>query len=94
MAKKEDRKVVLLRAAYDLLKKQDDTVYGWLNLLAETVPYDGTDCDGYCLMEDIASELCLEKCDGCGEMDKLHNHIDGSGEYWLCDTCLGKAVSE
>jgi len=93
MAKKEDRKVVLLRAAYDLLKKQDGNMYV-LNLLTETVPYDGTDCDGYCLMEDIASELYLEECDGCGEMDKLHNHVDGSGEYWLCATCIGKAVSE
>lgn len=56
---KADRKDVLLKAAYDLLKAQDDsrTV---LNLLEVTVPYDGTDCDGYCLMADICSELDLE----------------------------------
>jgi hypothetical protein len=55
-----DRKAVLLRAAYDLLKKQDEsgTV---LNLLGETVFYDGTDCDGSCLMEDIKNELGLKE---------------------------------
>ena len=54
-----DRKTVLLRAAYDLLKKQDKSGYV-LNLLAETYFYDGTDCDGYCLMEDIAHELEID----------------------------------
>jgi hypothetical protein len=47
-----DRYKVLLKAAFDLLKKQNDSTYV-LNLLAETVFYDGTDCDGYCLMNDI-----------------------------------------
>ena len=46
----EDRKVTLLRAAYALIRKcpsaQETTVY-----------YDETDCDGYCLMDDIKAEL-------------------------------------
>lgn len=54
-----DRKTVLLKAAYDLLKKQDDCGYV-LDLLSETAEYDGTQCDGYCLMEDIAIELGIE----------------------------------
>ncbi len=54
-----DRKDVLLKAAYDLLKKQKESHYV-LNLLEETAHYDGTDCDGYCLMGDIASELDLK----------------------------------
>jgi hypothetical protein len=55
----EDRKVTLLKAAHALLKKQDNSGYV-LNLLSETVFYDDADCDGYCLMEDIASELDIE----------------------------------
>lgn len=51
-----DRKEVLLRAAYDLLKKQDNSSYV-LNLLEETVFYDDAECDGHCLMDDIKLEL-------------------------------------
>lgn len=54
-----DRKDVLLKAAFDLLRKQDRSRYV-LNLLRETAHYDDTDCDGYCLMQDIADELDLE----------------------------------
>lgn len=53
---KEDRKVTLLRAARNLLKKQQDTPY-ILNLLDETVFYDDTYCDGMCLLCDINIEL-------------------------------------
>lgn len=52
----EDRKVTLLRAAHELLKRQDESHYV-LNLLMETVRYDDADCDGWCLMQDIESEL-------------------------------------
>lgn len=48
-----DRRDVLLKAAYDLLTKQHEAGYV-LNLLEETVFYDGTDCDGSCLRDDIA----------------------------------------
>lgn len=49
----------LLKATYELLKKQEKSEYT-LDLLSETVFYDEADCDGYCLMEDIAIELDLE----------------------------------
>ena len=44
---------ILLKAAHQLLMKQNDSGYV-LNLLAETVYYDdGLECDGSCLMDDI-----------------------------------------
>ena len=45
---------VLLKATYDLLKQCDDS-YFVLNVLEQLVTYDGVECDGYCLMEDIAA---------------------------------------
>jgi len=55
----ENRKVVLLKACRDLLKKQKDADYV-LDLLSETVFYDDADCDGNCLLEDIELELSGE----------------------------------
>ena len=52
----EDRKVILLRAALELLKKCDSGPYV-KNALTETVFYDDADCDGGCLANDIAYEL-------------------------------------
>ena len=57
--KKENRKDILLKAAYDLLKKCDESTYV-LSVLEETIKYDGTNCDGSCLMEDIAIELGID----------------------------------
>ena len=56
----KDRKIILLKCAYDLLKKQDESHYV-LNLLEQTIFYDNADCDGNCLMEDIADELGIEE---------------------------------
>ena len=47
-----ERAAVLLKAAYDLLQKQEESYYV-LNLLAETIFYDEAECDGNCLKEDI-----------------------------------------
>jgi hypothetical protein len=55
----EDRKITLLKACRDLLKKQANSSYV-LDLLSETVFYDEADCDGNCLLEDIEIELGLE----------------------------------
>ena len=55
-----NRKEVLLRAAYDLLNKQNNSGYV-LNMLETTTFYDDADCDGYCLMEDIAAELGIDE---------------------------------
>ena len=54
----EDRKITLLKACRKLLQKQDESPIV-LNLLEETVYYDGADCDGNCLLEDI-EELLIE----------------------------------
>lgn len=53
---KEDRKEVLLRAAYDLLKRAEESSYV-LYAPEIVVKYDNANCDGGCLMEDIAMEL-------------------------------------
>ncbi len=51
-----DRATILLMAVFELLKKQKESRYV-LNLLDEIVHYDEADCDGNCLMEDIAMHL-------------------------------------
>ena len=51
-----NRIVYLLQAAYNLINKQNDSGYV-LNILEETVNYDGSDCDGYCLLDDIKDAL-------------------------------------
>lgn len=53
------RSEVLLRAAFDLLAKQRDSGYV-LDLMGETAFYDDAECDGSCLMDDIANELDLD----------------------------------
>ena len=53
-----ERAKVLLKACYDLLQKQEESHFV-LNLLEETVYYDESDCDGYCLKNDIEAELGL-----------------------------------
>ena len=58
-AENEDRAMVLLKACLTLLDKQKESHYV-LNLLEETVVYDGTDCDGDCLSDDIKDYL-MEK---------------------------------
>ena len=47
-----ERAVTLLKAAKDLLEKQEES-YCVLNLLTETVFYDDAVCDGSCLLNDI-----------------------------------------
>ena len=55
-----ERKDILLRAAYDLIKRSTQHYY-----VQETTSictrYDEANCDGYCLMEDIADELDLDQ---------------------------------
>lgn len=54
-----DRKDILLRAAYDLLKQAKEAPYV-LEATNIVVYYDDADCDGNCLMEDIACELGID----------------------------------
>lgn len=55
----ENRKYVLLRAAYDLLKRTDNAPFPRVATHI-TVYYDESNCDGFCLMEDIANELGID----------------------------------
>lgn len=55
-----DRIIVLLKAAHEILKKCDEGLYV-KNVLEVTAFYDDTDCDGYCLMEDIAIHLGIDE---------------------------------
>lgn len=59
MPDEQDRKTVLLKAAYELLKQsaRDHSLCAVRDI---DVHYDGTSCDGYILMEDIKIELDLE----------------------------------
>ena len=48
----EQRAETLLRASYNILKKCKNSFYV-LDVLAVTDVWDGAECDGHCLMEDI-----------------------------------------
>ena len=55
----KNRKDILLKAAYDILKKcENSTVV--LDVTCQTAFYDNAECDGYCLMKDIAIELGID----------------------------------
>jgi hypothetical protein len=53
------RKDILLRAAYDLLMRSDQPGY-IQEAQSILVRYDDADCDGRCLMSDIAIELDID----------------------------------
>ncbi len=53
------RHKILLRAAYDLAKRASDSRVV-LETEAVQVMYDGANCDGGCLMEDIADVLGID----------------------------------
>jgi len=55
----ENRKEILLKAAYDILKKCHDSEYV-VEAMGETAFYDDAECDGNCLLDDIAIELGLD----------------------------------
>ena len=57
----DDRKVILLKAAYDLLKSCEGPYVK--DVMGATVFYDDAECDGWCLATDIAHELDLEEPD-------------------------------
>ena len=65
----ENRAITLLMAARELLEKQKESPYV-LNLLCETVFYDGVYCDGYCLSDDILDYLLEMGALNDGESDR------------------------
>ena len=52
----EDRATVLLMAVLEILYKCNDGPYV-KDFFGETAFYDGAECDGYCLMDDIKNYL-------------------------------------
>lgn len=54
-----DRKTILLKASYDMLKKIKESPFV-ISPFETTVHYDDADCDGHCLMEEIAIELGID----------------------------------
>jgi hypothetical protein len=55
-----DRREVLLKAAYDMIDKLIESPIV-LECAGETVFYDGVECDGYCLRDELAHELGIER---------------------------------
>jgi len=51
-----DRKIELLNAVFCALSKAQEGHYV-TDILDTVYEYDGTECDGYCLADDIADEL-------------------------------------
>jgi hypothetical protein len=52
----EDRAKILLKATLELLNKCDESIIVE-DPMCMTVYYDGTDCDGVCLRDDIENWL-------------------------------------
>lgn len=79
----EERKTYLLKACFNLLHKQLESPYV-LNLLTETINYDGAECDGECLMEDIASIIYEENPNNENDkvLDVLQTHYMYFGETY------------
>jgi hypothetical protein len=57
---KPTRKDILLRAAFDMLRKCEDSHYV-ISPSETTVFYDDAECDGSCLADDIASVLGIDR---------------------------------
>lgn len=57
-----DRKEYLLRQVLKLFKQQRESHYV-LNIGEMTVIYDGAECDGSCLCDDIMEELRIDDLD-------------------------------
>lgn len=53
------RAIVLLKATYEILKQQEESPYV-LNILEQTTVWDGVECDGYCLKDDIKDWLEID----------------------------------
>jgi len=53
----ENRSTTLLKAVLEILYKCDDGPRNVKEFFGETAFYDGAECDGYCLMDDIKNYL-------------------------------------
>jgi hypothetical protein len=59
----EDRKITLLKAARDILRKVESSHYV-ISAMETSVFYDDAECDGYCLLNDIIELLEEENIKG------------------------------
>lgn len=55
-----ERAEILLKAAYNILKQCEDSFYV-LNVLGVTAEWDGVECDGACLLNDINDLLEIDE---------------------------------
>lgn len=55
-----ERKDILLRAAYDVLRRAEQSPDGLDDVLTLRMRYDDADCDGACLMDDLRHVLGLD----------------------------------
>jgi hypothetical protein len=55
----EPRHITLLKAALALLTEADNSIFV-IDVMSTTVHYDGADCDGGCLRDDIKHYLEYE----------------------------------
>jgi len=55
----QERKTILLNAAFDILKQCNDGIY-IKNVMSVTAFWDGAEYDGFCLMGDIKDLLGIE----------------------------------
>ena len=54
----DDRSLTLLRACLDLLNQYKESPYE-LEILSKTIEYDGSECDGYCLIDDLEDYIFI-----------------------------------
>lgn len=58
--KQNNRHLTLLRAAFDMLRKCQESHFV-ISPMETSVFYDEADCDGTCLLEDIATYLGIDE---------------------------------
>ena len=74
----QDRAYIMLKAARDILHKCRDSVYV-TDVFTETAIWDGVECDGYCLMEEI-EELVEEIEDEMMANPALHGNMNNKNK--------------
>ena len=74
----QDRAYIMLKAARDILHKCRDSVNA-TDVFEETAIWDGVECDGYCLMEEI-EELVEEIEDEMMANPALHGNMNNKND--------------
>ena len=77
-----DRKEYLLRQVLKLFKQQKESRYV-LNIEEMTVMYDGAECDGSCLCDDIMDELGIDSLEDIEDENKVWYNYNSNNETWI-----------